>query len=725
MEGDKGENLRFVFSPSSVAVIGASTREDSVGRAVFANILFSGYTGIVYPVNPKARGILGVRAYHSVWDIPDEVDLAIVIVPSVAVPAVMEECGEKGIRAAVIITAGFKEIGRKGAELEEKVKEICKKYSISLIGPNCLGVINTSPAISFNATFAAGMPRTGNIALVSQSGAIGVVALEYAQKENIGLSKFVSVGNKADVTENDLLVALKDDPQTDVILLYLEDVANPKKFIELTREITERKAVLAMKSGRTVEGARAASSHTGALAGSDEVYDSLFAQCGVLRVESLEELFNYATAFANQPFPKTNKVAIVTNAGGPGILATDTCVRYGLQLAQLEERTMENLREGLPPTASVTNPVDIIGDAGRERYELALRNVLNDKNVDGLIIIALSTAMVAPEEIAYAIAGVSSKYKKPVTVYLGGPTDLSAALKILDEKSIPHYKFPEMAAKAMAGMANHAQWLARPCTQVRVFKDVDKEKVEDLLAIAKREKRNILPEPEAHEVLKAYGFPVLDFRLAKDEQECIKYAREIGYPVVLKIVSPDIVHKVDVGGVKLNIENEVQLGKAYKDILDSVKSAKPEANIWGIFIQKMAKGGKETIIGVNRDPNFGALLMFGLGGVYVEVLKDVTFRIAPIRDLNAQNMIKDIRGYKILEGYRGEPPSDTAAIAECLERLSQLVTDFEEIEELDINPLLVFEKGKGAKVVDVRILISALKLQRPRTPSLEGDSPAD
>jgi len=710
MEGDKGENLRFVFSPRTVAVIGASTRQDSIGRAVFANILFSGYTGIVYPVNPKAKGILGVRAYHSVWDIPGEVDLAIVIVPSVAVPAVMEECGEKGIKAAVIITAGFREIGRKGAELEEEVKEICRKYSISLVGPNCLGVINTSPGISFNATFAVGMPRTGSIALVSQSGAIGVVALEYAQKESIGLSKFVSVGNKADVTENDLLAELQDDAETDVILLYLEDIANPKEFIELAREITERKPVLVMKSGRTIEGARAASSHTGALAGSDEVYDSLFAQCGVLRVERLEELFNYATAFATQPFPKTNRVAIVTNAGGPGILATDTCIRYGLQMAQLEETTVQNLRKGLPLAASVTNPVDIIGDAGRERYELALTNVLNDKYVDGLIVIALSTAMVAPREIAHAIAEVSSKYKKPVVVYCAGPADISPALKILDENSIPHYKFPEVAAKAMASMASYAQWLARPRTEVQVFEDVSKEKVREFLATAKTEKRNFLPEPEAHQVLKAYGFPVLDFRLAKDQQECIKYAKEIGYPVVLKIVSPDVLHKVDVGGVKLNIENEVELGKAYMDILDGIKLAKPEANIWGILVQKMAKGGKETIIGVNRDPNFGALLMFGLGGVYVEALKDVTFRIAPIRDLSAQNMIKEIRGYKILEGYRGEPPSDTAAIAGCLGRLSQLVTDFEEIEELDINPLLVFEKGKGAKVADARIVISAVNV---------------
>ena len=703
------ENVKFIFSPRSVAVIGASTRKDSVGRAIFANILFSGYTGIVYPVNPKAKGILGVRAYHSVWDIPGEVDLAVVIVPSVAVPAVMEECGEKGMKAAVIITAGFKEIGGEGAELERTVTEISKKYSIPLVGPNCLGVINTDPGISFNATFARGMPKSGNIAFISQSGALGVAALEYAQEENIGLSKFISVGNKADITENDLLALLKDDPQTGVILLYLEDLTDPKGFIELAREITgeipKRKPILAIKSGRTTEGAKAASSHTGALASSDEAYDFFFRQCGVLRVETLEELFDYAIAFASQPLPRGNRVAIVTNAGGPGIMATDACVRHGLQLASFDRRTTENLKKGLPLTANINNPVDVIGDAKEDRYTLALKSVLDDENVDGAIVICTPQAMTVLRDIACVIADITSKYKKPVMACCMGVTDISETLKILDEKNIPHYKFPEAAARAMANMSDYAQWIVRARTEVRIFKDVNKKKVKEILTTAQRENRSFLPEPEAHEVLRAYGFPVLDFRLAKNQQECIQYAKEIGYPVVLKIVSPDILHKVDVGGVRLNIENEGELKRAYKDILQSVKSAKPEANIWGVFVQKMVEGGKETIIGMNRDPHFGALLMFGLGGVYVEALKDVTFRIAPIRELSAQHMIKEIRGYRILEGYRGEKPSDIAVITECLERLSQLVTDFEEIEELDINPLLVFEKGTGAKVVDARILI--------------------
>ena len=710
MKKEKQKNLKFIFSPRSVAVIGASTREDSVGRAIFANILFSGYTGIVYPVNPKARGILGVRAYHSVWDIPGEVDLAVLITPSLAVPTVMEECGEKGIKAAVIITAGFKEIGRKGAALEKTVTEISRRYSISLVGPNCLGVINTDPEISFNATFAKGMPKAGNIAFISQSGALGVAALEYAHAENIGLSKFVSVGNKADITENDLLATLKDDSQTDVILLYLEDLSDPKGFIELAREITGEihrgKPILAIKSGRTLEGAKAASSHTGALASSDEAYDSLFRQCGVLRVESLEELFDYAIAFANQPLPEGDRVTILTNAGGPGIMATDACVRHGLHLASFDKRTTENLKKGLPPTANISNPVDVIGDAKEDRYLLALRNILEDGNVDGAIVICTPQSMTDLKDIARVIADITPQYKKPVMACCMGVTDISEALEILDKKNIPHYRFPEAAARAMANMSDYAQWLTRPRTEVRIFSNVNKRRVKEIITTVKREKRNFLPEPEAHEVLKAYGFSILDFRLAKNEQECVQYAKGIGYPVVLKIVSPDILHKVDVGGVKLNIEDEVELKRAYNDILQTVKSIKPEANIWGVFVQKMAEKGKETIIGMNRDPHFGALLMFGLGGVYVEALKDVTFRIAPIRELSAQHMIKDIRGYKILAGYRGEKPSDIAAITECLERLSQLVTDFGEIAELDINPLLVFEEGKGAKVVDARILIT-------------------
>ncbi len=705
----KIENLKYIFSPRSIAVVGASSREESVGRALFSNILFSGYNGIVYPVNPKARGILGVRAYRSVWDIPEAVDMAVIIVPRENVPAVVEECGEKGIKGAIIITAGFKEMGKKGAELERKVIEAAEKYSISLIGPNCLGMINTDPAISLNSTFISQMPKAGNIAFISQSGALGVAALEYARNKNIGLSKFFSIGNKADIIENDLLAILHDDPLTDVILLYLEDLTNPKEFIELARKITDNpeksKPILAIKSGRTFEGAKAASSHTGALGSSDEAYNTLFAQCGVLRVDTIEELFNYAMAFATLPLPKGNNVGIVSNAGGFGIIATDVSVKNGLKVATLDAKTEGTMRKGLSPAAAVSNPVDVIGDAKAEHYALALKSVLEDRNVDGVIVIASPPPMISMEGIISTIADVIVKQKKPVVVCCMGVTDITESLKILDHNNIPHYLFPEAAARSMAKLANYSQWLKRIRTGVRIFKDVDKKKVKEIIATAKNDKRNFLPEPEAHEVLRAYGFPVLEHRLAKSESDCISYAKELGYPVVLKIVSSDILHKVDVGGVKINICNEEQLKKGYNEILKSVNKSKPEANIWGVFVQQMAEKGKEIIIGMNRDPHFGAMLMFGMGGVYVEALRDVTFRIAPIRELSSKHMIQNIRAYKMLEGVRGEEPSDVDSVAECLQRLSQLVTDFEEIVELDINPLIVYSEGKGAKVVDARILI--------------------
>ncbi len=703
------DRLQRLLSPRSVAVIGASTRPESVGRAVFANILLGDYQGIVYPVNPKAKSILGVRAYPSVLEIPDEVDLAVVIVPARAVPQVLEECGAKGVPAAVVISAGFKEIGPEGAALERQVQEIAQKHGIALVGPNCLGLINTAPDVKLNATFARSTPPPGTIAFVSQSGAVGVAALEYAESEHIGLSKFISVGNKAVLHENHLLKALADDPHTDVILLYLEDLEDPKGFIELAREITgelpQKKPILAIKSGRTREGARAAASHTGALAGSDEVYDSLFHQCGVLRVETLEELFEYAQALALQPAPRGDRVAIVTNAGGPGIMATDACVRRGLRLAPLSDETKRKLREGLPPTASVQNPIDLIGDADERRYAHALKLVLNDETVDAVIVICTPQMMANLEAIARTVAEAArSQREKPVLACFMALEELGETLQILERAKIPNYRFPEAAARALAEMAQYTAWVHRPRTPVRTF-EVDREAALTVIQKAQREGRRFLPEPEAHAVLRAYGFPVLRGELATGEEEAVRIAQGIGYPVVLKVVSPQIVHKFDVGGVKLNLKDEAEVRAAYREILGRVREHRTDAEIWGVFVQEFVPGGLETILGLKRDPHFGPLLMFGLGGVYVEVLKDVTFRIAPIRELGAYRMIKQIRAHKLLEGFRGQPPRDVPAIAECLLRLSQLATELEAIEELDVNPLMVFEQGRGARVVDARILL--------------------
>jgi len=702
------EHLRPIFCPESIAVIGASRRPESVGQAVFRNILLNDYRGIIYPVNPKARGILGVKCYASVLDIPEELDLAVIIVPREVVPKVLEECGEKGVKGAVIISAGFKEVGGRGAELEEEVKRIVRKHHISLVGPNCLGVINTDPEVSLNASFARSIPKKGNIAFLSQSGALCTAVLDYAQGTGFGFSKFISMGNKADVNEIDILNAFAEDPKTDVVLMYLEELEDGKAFIKLARDITgeiaKRKPILAVKSGRTPPGAKAASSHTGSLSGSDEVYDAIFAQSGVLRVDSVEELFDCARAFANQPLPRGHRTAIVTNAGGPGIMATDACIRYGLELASLSPRTKEKLRDSLPSEASVENPIDIIGDAQHDRYKIALRAALADRAVDGVIVILTPQTMTDIEEIARVICGLSAKSTKAVLGCFMGVVDISKGAKILEEGGVPHYVFPESAVRALSNMCQYADWVTRPRTAFKTFK-VKKRKVRAIFKKARGEERTHIPEAEALGVFEAYGFPVVDSILATSVEECLEAADRLGYPVVMKIASPDVVHKFDVGGVSVDLDDESSIKRVYGEMMRTVKRKMPKASIWGVTVAEMVKGARETIIGMRRDPHFGPILMFGLGGIYVEALRDVTFRLAPIRERSAIRMVESIRAYGMLAGLRGQAPSDLEAIAECPLRLSQLVTDFDEIEELDINPLMVLGKDKGAKVADARILL--------------------
>jgi acetyltransferase len=706
---NQGANLQAVFAPRAVAVIGATGREGSVGRAVFANVLSHGYGGVVYPVNPRAASVMSVRAYPSVLDIADPVDLGIIIVPRDLVPRVLTECGQKGVKAAIVITAGFKELGGQGVDLERQVLAAAQKGGIRLLGPNCLGVINTDPGVSLNGSFARLMPAAGNIALVSQSGAVGVAALEYAQGEGIGLSKFVSVGNKSDLNENDFLAYLKDDPQTDVILFYLEDLADPQGFFRLAQEVTgaagKKKPLLAIKSGRTAAGARAASSHTGALAGSDEAYDALLAQCGVLRVESLEELFDYALAFASQPLPRGNRVAIVTNAGGLGIMTTDAAVRYGLAMASFQAATTARLQAGLPPAANLRNPVDVLGDAREDRYRLALEAVLADDGVDGALVLSTPQLMTDLKAIAATVAETAPRYGKPVLVCQMALGEIEETLAIWTKARLPHYRFPEEAARSLAAMARYTASVSRPSYEVRTFADVDRGTVKSLLARARDEGRSFLLEPEAHELFKAYGLPTLPGRWAKTAEEAAQAAAALGYPVALKIVSPQVIHKFDVGGVRLHLADAEEVKGAYGDILAAVAKAHPGAEMAGVLVQKMAPPGKETILGMTRDPLFGPLLMFGLGGTYVELFKDVTFSVAPVSEAWAGHMIRELKGFPILAGYRGEAPGDLGAVAQCLERLSQLVLEFPELKELDINPLLVFAEGRGAAVVDARIFL--------------------
>ena len=703
-----------MISPSSVAVLGASNRVGSVGNAVITNILSGGFSGRVFPVNPSSDTILGMRCYSSILDIEHHIDLAVIITPSKVVPQVMEECGKKGVKTTIIISAGFKEIGEQGKVLEESIKRIAKNYSMRLVGPNCIGIINTDPKVSLNASFTKGMPKSGNIALVSQSGAICVAMLEFAKMRNIGFSKVFSLGNKVDLDENDLLRMLANDASTKVILMYIEDLTSGRRFIEIASKITgeteKRKPILALKVGESATGAKAIASHTGALAGSKEAYNAIFAQSGVLRVETLEELFDYAIAFAYQKIPSTEGTVVVSNAGGLATIVADAAAKYNLYLTRLNKATIDDLTKILPKTASLINPIDIIGDADHTRYEKALRIVIKDQNVDSCIIISTPQMMLNMESLADVLISINKEFREKITILtcMMGISGIDNALKKLDQNKIPQYSFPESATRTIATMHSYRAWITRPRTKIRVFSSVEKERVRRVFRDVKSKRRNYVHEIEAMQVLNAYGFHIPKFRLATTEDECVEFAEKVGYPVVLKISSPDVVHKVDVGGVELNLKNSQEVRNAFKRIMHNVELAQSDLkkNVTGINIQEFIEGGKEVILGMKRDPQFGPLLMFGSGGIYVEVFKDVSFRLAPIKELSARNMIESTKAYKLLSGIRGEKPSDIESIIECLQRLSQLVIDFPEIQEIDINPLLVFQQGNGCKAVDGRIVIS-------------------
>jgi acetyltransferase len=706
------KDLNAIFEPRSVAVIGASREPGSVGYAVLDGLINGDFTGVVYPVNPKARAIRGVRAYASINDVPDEVDLAVIVVPARVVPTVLAECGQKGVKGAIVISAGFKETGREGAALETEVKAIASRHRITLVGPNCLGVLNTATGVRLNASFAKAMPAPGHIAFISQSGALCTAVLDYARGQQIGFSKVVSMGNKADANENDFLRYLWHDPQTRVILLYLEDLAEGRAFIELAREITgegvDRKPILALKSGRTPQGARAVSSHTGSLAGSDNVYDAVFMQGGVMRVETVEDLFDYAIAFANQPAPKNKRIAVITNAGGPGIMATDASIRYGLEMANFTEETVKRLRAALPPHAAIGNPVDVIGDARHDRYQVALDIVLQDTNTDGVIVLLTPQNMTEIEETARVVVEASARREKPIFGCFMGVVDVSAGVRILAANGVPAYTFPEDAVRAFAAMARYSNWVNRPRTEIKTF-PVDRERAHRLLSDAPHNAFGFISEEAAMQVLEAYGFPLLPWGVAHSADAAADVARRVGLPVVLKVLSPDIVHKFDVGGVRLNLRSEDDVRHAFTAMMKEIPERQPGVTLDGVLVQAMVRNSREVLLGMKQDPQFGPVIVFGLGGIYVEVLKDVTFRVAPLREFSAERMVRSIRAYELLEGVRGEPPADIEAIAECIKRLSQLAVEQPFIEELDINPLMVLPQGQGAFVADVRIAVSLRK----------------
>lgn len=696
--------LEMFFAPRSIAVVGAGREPGKLGYDVLNNLLQYGYKGQVHPINPKADEILGLKCYPTVLEVPGPVDLAVIVVPARFVPDVIQQCGEKGVKGAIIISAGFKEAGLEGVKLERQVVATAKEYGLRIVGPNCLGIIDTVQPM--DASFAVGIPPHGQIAFMSQSGALCTAILDWALANNIGFSYFVSLGNKADVDEVDLMEAWDSNPNAKVMIAYVEGLRDGRRFMDVARRVTRRTPVIAVKSGNTEAGSRAVSSHTGSLAGSDRAYDAAFRQTGVLRASSIQELFDYAIAFAYQPVLRGNRIAIVTNAGGPAIMATDALESSGLKLAPLAKETIEHLQANLPAAANTYNPIDVLGDARADRYALGIDAAFKDPNVDGLIVILTPQVMTEIEETAQEVARLSKLYDKPVVGCFMGEEKVSAGIEILTREQVPNYQFPERAAAALKAIYDYRLWLERPAPEVRQF-DVDRERVRATFAKVREEGRNTLGDAEARNIAEAYGLRVPKSKLATTPEEAVQFADEIGYPVVMKIASPDILHKSDIGGIKVGVTGASDVRDAFDLLVYRAQRFMPDAQIWGVQIQEMVTGAKETIIGMNRDPQFGPMIMFGLGGIYVEVLKDVTFRIAPVTAQEAREMVGEIRAHHLLEGVRGERASDIDAIVDCILRISQLVTDFPEIVELDVNPLLVREAGAGAVAVDMRLVLSS------------------
>lgn len=699
------DRLDAIFSPASVAVIGASSTPGKVGHDIFENILKGRFQGTLYPVNPRARSVLSVRCYKSITEIPDPVDLAMIILPPRLALKTVDECIAKKVKGIVIVSAGFKEVGGEGAKIEDDIAEKCQKAGIRLVGPNCLGVINPSDNVRLNASFSSRMPNKGNISFISQSGALCTAVLDFAADRGFGFSKFVSIGNKADVDELDLLRYYHKDPETNVIMIYMEQLRYQPTFIEEVKAMTSGDRptpVLVIKSGKTAAGAAAAASHTGSLAGAEAVYNAIFDQAGIIRVDSVNDLFDYAVAFSAQKIPAGNRVAIITNAGGPGIIATDMTEMSGLQLAKFSADTDWNLHQFLPPTANFNNPVDVIGDATRDRYQNALETVIEDENVDCVLMILTPQSMTDAIGTAQAIVNTYQHSAKPIICSFMGVVDVSAGVKHLQENHVPVYRFPEDAARAMGKLYEATRWLGR---QILPDYDLtfDTQRAKEIVDQTLAEGKTVLGEDDGQELLACYGFDIPPMKIAQTASEAIEIAEEIGLPVVMKIVSPQILHKSDAGGVQVGLKTPEAVSTAFDEIMASGKNYNPDADIKGVLVQKMVPPGQEVILGVTKYPGFGHLLMFGLGGIYVELFKNVTFRLAPIGRNNARRMIRSIKGFEILDGFRGKPKADIEKLEKLLVGLSAMVVNHPQIKEMDINPLFVHEEGKGATVADIII----------------------
>jgi acetyltransferase len=693
--------LDAIFRPRSVAVVGASRRRHTIGREILRNIVEFEYAGPVYPVNPAADVVNSMKCFSSVEEIPGPVDLAIITVPRELVLDAVDQCGRKGVKGLVMITAGFREAGGAGIGLEKKLKAKLARHGMRMVGPNCMGVINTEPEVRLNGTFAASIPERGNVGFISQSGALGEAILADAAQSGIGVAMFVSMGNKTDISGNDLIAYWEHNPDVAVILMYLESFGNPRKFVQLARRITRRKPIITVKAGRTAAGAAAASSHTGSIVGLDIATESLLEQCGVLRVDSMADLFVQAAAFANQPIPKGDRIAIVTNAGGPGILCTDALIGRGLTLAELAPATRRAIAKVLPAEASGTNPVDMIASATGDRYGRVLDAVRKDAGVDGIIAIFVSPITIDAFEVAKAIAGASDGRKPILSVFMG-KMRTAEGIEELRRHRVPVYRFPEEAAAAMTALCRYRVLRDRPQGKEIRFK-VDEPRARRAVAAARRAHRSDLSPAEVQEVLAAYGFPLVPSRLCSTPAEAIAASIDLGYPVVAKVASDRISHKTDVGGVRVDLRNGDEVAGAFQDFRSRLGRRDPRLQVQ---VQKMVKGGREVILGMSRDPQFGPLLMFGLGGIFVEVMKDVAVRLHPLTDVEARAMIERVKGYPLLAGARGEKAVAIGLLEESLLRLSQLVGDFgEELRELDLNPFIVTERADASYIVDARIAL--------------------
>ncbi len=696
--------LDYIFRPRSVAVIGASRRKGSIGREILHKLLMYEFNGKVFPVNPSAQVIHSIKSYSTILDVPDAVDLAIIIIPKESVKEVVRQCGEKGVKGLIVITAGFSETGPEGRAREHEVLKVVREYGMRMIGPNCFGVVNADAEINLNATFGKTSPTQGNVGFITQSGAMGEAIMNHANELGIGFSIIASIGNKADISSNDILEYLKNDPNTDVILMYLENFGNPRNFTRIAREVSRLKPIAAVKSGRTKLGAQAASSHTGALAGMDVGVDALFEQTGVIRVDTIEELFDVASALSSQPVPKGNKVVVVTNAGGPGILATDAMINSGMEMPSLTPSTVKELRNFISNEASFSNPMDMVAGAGPREFKLTLESIKKDKRFDIIVPIFVPPVMLDELEVAQHIQAALAGTEKAIYACLMGAGESSPGIEYLKTHGIPVYIFPEAIAKTLGSINKYKNWLSRPGGKFHTFK-VNTDRVKQIVDQTIKRKDGVIVGVEALKILEAYGIQAAHYRYARNVQEAISMARNISYPVVMKIASPQILHKTEAGGVIVDLRSDSEVENAFKKLKQRVEKLN-KTDDFSVAIQQMITGAVETVIGMTTDPSFGPLIMFGLGGIYVEIMKDVAFRINPLTDQNAKEMIRSLHSYPLLTGFRGAEPVHLKTIEETLLRLSQLVKDFDCFTEIDINPFIVSPEKEKCKAVDARFIVN-------------------